>query len=117
LSPLHAPEELAGSQAPYHQVDIDPEAPALIQFTSGSTSTPRGAVLSHRAVLAEVAATASVTGVEAGSMVCSWLPLYHAFGLIGALLITLYGRAPLILMRPEQFLGNPLGWLAVISRH
>jgi acyl-CoA synthetase (AMP-forming)/AMP-acid ligase II len=61
---------------------VPPESPAIVQFTSGSTARPKGVVLSHRAVLACFAATATASTVGPADVVVSWVPLFHDFGLI-----------------------------------
>lgn len=94
-----------------------PEAPALIQYTSGSTDRPRGVVLTHHNVVANIHAFGQALGARRTDVVASWLPLYHDMGLIGALLGAIYWRVPLALMSPLAFLADPLRWLRVISEH
>jgi acyl-CoA synthetase (AMP-forming)/AMP-acid ligase II len=90
---------------------IDTDFPAFFQYTSGTTSLPKGAVLSHRALLSNIYGIHQ--GIECGpSDVCvSWLPLFHDMGLIGSMLTALYSGAHLIGMLPESFLMDPAGWL------
>jgi len=95
----------------------DPSATALIQYTSGSTGDPKGVVLSHANLLANI--TAIITAVEATSaeVMMSWLPLYHDMGLIGAWLAPLYVGAPCYIMSPLSFLARPQTWLWACHRY
>jgi fatty-acyl-CoA synthase len=97
----------------------DPDALALIQFSSGSTADPRPIALSHHNVLSQLAAIRSQLPREEGvaQRGVSWLPLYHDMGLIGCLLLAVYYPGPLTLIPPEHFLVRPALWLRAISRH
>jgi non-ribosomal peptide synthetase component F len=72
-----------------------PEGTALLQYTSGSTGAPKGVVLSHANLLANIRAMGAAMGASASDVFVSWLPLYHDMGLIGAWLGSLYYAAPL----------------------
>lgn len=90
---------------------------ALLQYTSGSTGDPKGVVLSHRNLLANLRAIGDVLHPGAGDTVVSWLPLYHDMGLIGAWLGSLYYAVPLVLMSPLTFLARPERWLWALHKH
>ncbi len=90
---------------------------ALIQYTSGSTSDPKGVVLSHAQILANVHALGQAVDVSTGDVFVSWLPLYHDMGLIGAWHASLLFGFPLVLLSPLQFLARPASWLEAISAH
>jgi acyl-CoA synthetase (AMP-forming)/AMP-acid ligase II len=90
---------------------------ALIQCTSGSTGSPKGVVLTHTNVLANIHAIGQACRINRRDVVVSWLPLYHDMGLIGALLFALYWRIPLVLLSPLSFLSQPSRWLWAIHRH
>ncbi|MDE0433307.1 MAG: AMP-binding protein [Bryobacterales bacterium] len=90
---------------------------ALLQYTSGSTGDPKGVVLSHRNLLANLRAIGEVMHPGPGDTVVSWLPLYHDMGLIGAWLGSLYYAVPLVLMSPLTFLSRPERWLWAIHQH
>jgi len=95
----------------------DPTATALIQYTSGSTGAPKGVVLSHANILANIRALVSALTVTSVDVFVSWLPVYHDLGLIGACLGTLYSAVPLVVMPPQRFLARPERWLWAIHRH
>src|SRR4029077_936929 len=98
---------------------IDLDAPALLQFTSGSTSQPKGVVLSHASISANVAAIGGAAGLAFGpdDVGVSWLPLFHDMGLIGQALSTVYFNGWTVFLSPMAFLKRPVEWLRAISRH
>jgi 1-acyl-sn-glycerol-3-phosphate acyltransferase len=93
------------------------ETTALIQYTSGSTGDPKGVVLSHGNLLANIRAMGAAIGASSTDIFVSWLPLYHDMGLIGAWLGCLYYGAPTVIMPPLAFLADPARWLKAIHRH
>jgi 1-acyl-sn-glycerol-3-phosphate acyltransferase len=90
---------------------------AFLQYTSGSTGSPKGVMLTHANLLANIRAL--VAAAQAGPQDCfvSWLPLYHDMGLIGAWFGSMYAGLPLVLMPPLAFLARPALWLETISRY
>ena len=90
---------------------------ALLQYTSGSTGDPKGVVLSHSNMLANIRAMGEAMEAGPADVFVSWLPLYHDMGLIGAWLGSLYFAAPLVVMSPLTFLVRPEQWLWAIHRH
>ena len=107
-----APAEVESDGCPV--VRPSPSDTALLQYTSGSTSKPKGVVLGHGNIVANAEAIAQVS-VEPDTVCVSWLPLYHDMGLIGAFLTALYCRAPVVLMPPQAFVKDPAAWLRRIS--
>lgn len=93
-----------------------PDDVALIQYTSGSTGDPKGVVLTHRNILANIQAMGAALKASARDVFVSWLPLYHDMGLIGAWLACLYYGAPSVIMSPLHFLTRPRRWLWTIHR-
>lgn len=91
--------------------------PAFIQYTSGSTGAPKGVLLSHANVVANIHAIGQAIRLARRDVVLSWLPLYHDMGLIGGLLTPIYWRLPLVLMSPLAFLDRPTRWLEAITRY
>ncbi|WP_134492722.1 AMP-binding protein [Methylocella tundrae] len=94
----------------------DPNSVALIQYTSGSTGDPKGVVLSHANLLANIRAMGGVMDASSADVFVSWLPLYHDMGLIGAWLGCLHFAAALYVMSPLSFLVRPESWLWAIHR-
>lgn len=89
---------------------------AMLQYTSGSTADPKGVMLSHDNLLANIRIMGRQVGASARDVFVSWLPLYHDMGLIGAWLGSLYFGIPLVLMPPQAFLLHPEQWLRAIDR-
>ncbi|GAA1084158.1 AMP-binding protein [Streptomyces javensis] len=94
--------------------ELQPREPgelALLQFTSGSSSRPRGVRVTWANLEANLALIRNTLGWRAGDAGASWLPLHHDMGLIGCLLTPVSVRDDLWLMRPEQFIRDPARWL------
>jgi 1-acyl-sn-glycerol-3-phosphate acyltransferase len=89
----------------------------LLQYTSGSTGNPKGVVLNHANVLANIRAMGQAAAVSSADVFVSWLPLYHDMGLIGAWLGSLYHACRFVVMSPFTFLARPERWLWAIHRH
>ncbi len=94
-----------------------PQTVALIQYTSGSTGDPKGVVLTHANLLANIRAMGEASDATSADVFVSWLPLYHDMGLIGAWLACLYYGVPTVIMPPLAFLADPVRWLRAISDH
>lgn len=91
-------------------------SPAFIQFTSGSTGNPQGAVISQRAALSSAAAMIQAIGLGSHDVGVSWLPFFHDMGLVGVLLSSLCAQFPVHIMRPGEFLLRPRKWLESVTR-
>ena len=90
---------------------------ALLQYTSGSTGDPKGVVLTHANLMANIRAVGEAVEMRPEDVGVSWLPLYHDMGLIGAWLTLLYYNIPLTVMSPIAFLTRPERWLWAIHNH
>lgn len=88
---------------------------AFLQYTSGSTATPKGVMVSHHNLMVNARAFEEGMSINADDIFVSWLPLYHDMGLIGGLLQPIHRGIPAILMTPRFFIERPIRWLEVIS--
>jgi fatty-acyl-CoA synthase len=96
----------------------DPSALAILQFTSGSTADPKGVMLPHATICANLDAIADAAGLDpADDVLCSWLPLYHDMGLIGLLTLAMTTGTDLALASPQDFLAAPARWMEWMSEH
>ena len=105
-------EPASWTPAPVRNQDL-----AFLQYTSGSTGDPKGVMLSHANLLANLRAMGRHVAASSDDVFVSWLPLYHDMGLIGACLGGLYHAFPLVVMSPLSFLARPARWLRAIHRH
>ncbi|PKU23899.1 hypothetical protein CWS72_14585, partial [Telmatospirillum siberiense] len=105
---------LAGGTA-FASPPAAPDDLAYVQFTSGSTAAPRGVMLSHRALLANLEVIAKVFDPERPLRTLSWLPLHHDMGLVGHLLQPVYLGGQSLLADPGVFAGDPLDWLRAMD--
>lgn len=90
---------------------------AFLQYTSGSTSQPKGVMISHGNLLFNLEMIRQAFALQPQDHAVFWLPAYHDMGLIGGILAPIYGRGTCHLMSPAAFLQRPLRWLQMISDH
>src|SRR5437660_10411980 len=90
---------------------------AMLQYTSGSTGNPKGVMLTHANLLANIRAVGRAVEAGPGDVAVTWLPLYHDMGLIGAWLTPLHFGLPVAVMSPLAFLTRPEKWLHAFHRH
>jgi acyl-CoA synthetase (AMP-forming)/AMP-acid ligase II len=120
----------AGHAMQWLTVDLTPGAPgpielprpqaddiAFLQYTSGSTSDPKGVVVTHAMLLANMSMAQQVLGTGKHSTCVNWLPLYHDMGLILSVVGSMYLGALCVLLSPSGFMQRPLTWLRAISRY
>jgi fatty-acyl-CoA synthase len=117
LEAVATADTLARAGAPRAPVRLGPGAPALIQYTSGSTGEPKGVLLSHGNLLANIRAIGEAIAIRPDDVGVSWLPLYHDMGLIGSWLAALHFGIPIAVFSPLAFLARPSRWLWTIHAH
>jgi 1-acyl-sn-glycerol-3-phosphate acyltransferase len=110
-------KDLSRAEAVDRFLPAGPDTIALIQYTSGSTGDPKGVVLTHANLLANIRAVGEALAASSSDVFVSWLPLYHDMGLIGAWLGALHYGVPTVIMPPLAFLADPGRWLRAIGRH
>lgn len=109
--------DAAGGAGAWRDPTPGPETLALLQYTSGSTGTPRGVMLTHGNLLRNSEFIRRSFGHSPISRGVIWLPPYHDMGLIGGVLQPVYAGFPCTLMSPLTFLRRPLHWLRTISSY
>ena len=119
LEKVVAVEGIRASREELRPAKVGLDDVAFLQFTSGSTSRPKGVTLTHGNLAANVRAIMELgltvqNGVDSGA---SWLPLYHDMGLIGFVIAPLYHRNTITFLPPLLFLKRPARWLETMSRH
>jgi fatty-acyl-CoA synthase len=93
----------------------DPERLVILQYTSGSTSEPKGVMIPDRVLTANVDACCVAAELSAGEVMVSWLPLYHDMGLVGFLAIPMTTGVQLVQAAPQDFMAKPGNWMQWIS--
>jgi fatty-acyl-CoA synthase len=108
----------AGDPALWVRPPNDPERLAILQFTSGSTSDPKGVMLPDRVLCANLDAVAEAAGLDPDDdVLVSWLPLYHDMGLVGLLTLPMSTGARLVLGAPQDFTARPSRWMEWVSAY
>jgi fatty-acyl-CoA synthase len=117
--PMVGFDDLAGGDARrwVRQPD-DPDRLAILQFTSGSTSDPKGVMLPDRVLCANLDAVAEAATLDPDDdVLVSWLPLYHDMGLVGLLTLPMSTGARLVLGAPQDFTAKPARWMEWMSTY
>ena len=117
LSLLAADEVAETEGTEWSLADSRPDDVAYIQYTSGSTSSPKGVVISHGNVMCNQRMIQSAFGTGEGSVVVSWLPHFHDMGLVGVVQHAVYAGMSVVLMAPIDFIRRPVQWLRAISKY
>jgi FkbH-like protein len=115
--PWLATDELEPARAAWKPAAPEGGAVAFLQYTSGSTSTPKGVMVTHGNLLHNQRLIQEACGHSEESVFVSWLPVYHDLGLIGQVLQAVYVGASCVLMAPVAFLQQPMRWLRAVSRY
>jgi fatty-acyl-CoA synthase len=93
----------------------DPDRLVILQYTSGSTSEPKGVMIPDRVLSANLDATCEAAVLEGDEVMVSWLPLYHDMGLVGFLALPMTKGVDLVQAAPQDFLAHPGNWMDWIS--
>ncbi|MEV5341273.1 fatty acyl-AMP ligase [Streptomyces sp. NPDC052676] len=115
--PCLAADAAHGRPGDWRMPALDADTVAYLQFTSGSTGSPHGVVVTHGNLLANQEALAGLLGAGPGSRLGGWLPFHHDMGLVGQLLHPLWLGATSVVLSPEAFVRRPARWLEAISRY
>lgn len=110
-------DELMSQAGNLVRPNIEQNHIAFLQYTSGSTGNPKGVVLTHANLVANIRAMGKRVQATPNDVFISWLPLYHDMGLIGAWLGSLYYGALCVVMSPLAFITRPQRWLWAIHRY
>lgn len=107
---------VGGSDAGYVRPPLDRERLVILQYTSGSTSEPKGVMIPDRVLTANLDAIAQAAELDADvDVLVSWLPLYHDMGLVGILGTAMTSGSQLVIAAPQDFLARPGNWMQWIS--
>jgi len=96
---------------------IDEHQLAYLQYTSGSTATPKGVMLSHFNLMHHARYLQQACGYDAQSVTTTWMPYFHDYGLVEGMTVPLYNGTPCYLMSPFAFIKRPVQWLKNISQY
>ncbi len=111
------PGENRPTASDYQEIAYDPDRLAILQFTSGSTSSPKGVMLPHRILEANVSGMIEASLTTPEDTFVSWLPLYHDMGLVGLLIVPMVVGCSLVLASPQDFLSRPADWLRWMHKY
>ncbi|HZT41126.1 MAG TPA: AMP-binding protein [Chthonomonadaceae bacterium] len=109
--------QYADGRAIGEAIPPDPDSLAYLQYTSGSTSTPKGVMITHANLVNHLAAMQQALEYDASSVSVCWMPHFHDYGLIEGYLMPLFNGTPAYLMSAFAFLKRPVSWLEAISRY
>lgn len=96
---------------------VDKDQLAYLQYTSGSTSTPKGVMLTHFNLMHHCGYLQKACGYDENSVSITWMPYFHDYGLVEGMMVPLYNGTPCYVMSPFSFIKRPLQWLKIISKY
>ncbi len=108
-------DDMSGDAHAWRDPHPTPDTPVHLQYTSGSTATPKGVIVTHGNLIANLRDMDLGWRHEADSVIVSWLPHFHDMGLVYGVLEPVYAGVPCYLMPPVAFMQNPLRWLQALS--
>jgi fatty-acyl-CoA synthase len=118
IEPMRAVLASAAGQVSGERLEVpanDPERLVILQYTSGSTSEPKGVMIPDRVLAANIDASCQAAELSLDEVMVSWLPLYHDMGLVGFLSIPMTRGVQLVQAAPQDFLAHPGNWMQWIS--
>ncbi|EGJ32724.1 MULTISPECIES: fatty acyl-AMP ligase [Moorena] len=101
----------------WQKPDLNGDTLAYLQYTSGSTSTPKGVMLTHKNLIHHCSYIKEAWGYTSDSIATTWVPHFHDYGLVDGLIQPLYSGIPCYVMSPIAFYMRPIRWLQTISRY
>lgn len=108
------PDKLADQ---WQELTINPDAIAYLQYTSGSTSTPKGVMVTHKNIIHHSACINQAWNYTSDSIAATWMPYFHDYGLIDGFIQPIYSGITCYVISPLTFVKNPITWLKVISKY
>ena len=90
---------------------------AFLQYTSGSTAHPKGVMVTHANILANVRMLQEAFALDGDEQIVGWVPLFHDMGLVGFVLVPVYLGCTSTILSPAAFLEKPARWLRAIARY
>jgi acyl-CoA synthetase (AMP-forming)/AMP-acid ligase II len=96
---------------------VDKDRLAYLQYTSGSTSTPKGVMLTHYNLMHHSRYLQQACGYDSNSVTVTWMPYFHDYGLVEGMIVPLYNGHPCYVMSPFSFIKRPLNWLQNMSKY
>jgi acyl-CoA synthetase (AMP-forming)/AMP-acid ligase II len=106
-----------GGEVDWQPPDTNPAAVVYLQYTSGSTATPKGVMVTHANLMSNLRGITQAWEYSEGSVGVTWMPYFHDYGLVEGLLLPLYSGIPTYLISPIAFIKKPICWLQAISRY
>ena len=97
--------------------EVHPDQLAYLQYTSGSTSTPKGVMLTHYNLMYHCSYLKQACGYDSESVSVTWMPYFHDYGLVEGMMVPLYNGHPCYVMSPFAFIKRPLNWLRNITQY
>jgi len=110
-------DQIESSESHSARPALSADTVAYLQYTSGSTSAPKGAIITHGNIIANCKAAVAGFDFSPESVMVSWLPLFHDMGLLGNILVPLYEGYLSVMMSSNAFIQSPVRWLQAITKY
>ncbi|WP_155981061.1 AMP-binding protein, partial [Nocardia sp. CNY236] len=115
--PRTASDDIRFTALPIAGIESAESKIAYLQYTSGSTSTPKGVIVEHEMMLRQCDELGYGWGVDTETVLVSWLPHFHDFGQVSGVLMPIYSGTRAVLMAPDTFVKSPIRWLSAVSTY